>query len=234
MTPVFIGIPTFNRPRLVIDAIESVRRQTFTEFRVIVSDNRSGGDAADRVMAYIAGLSDSRFTFYQQPENHGEYGQGRYLMSAAQGFEFFMILHDDDILEQEFLRVSVDTLRRQTDCSLFVANPYIIISSIAKVRAPLVSPLIFFAGMAASAFRKVLLTFFPAIWRVVSRLSPALYSGDRRCSDPGLPTERRAGPIRSNATYSFGSATSVQKVGLAVVSCWRFASTISRSAVTSG
>src|SRR5665213_1425768 len=73
---IFIGIPTVNRPQLVVEAIDSLRNQTFSDYRVIVSDNKSDGDVADQVEQFIASLNDPRFTFHRQPANKGEYGQG--------------------------------------------------------------------------------------------------------------------------------------------------------------
>ncbi len=73
MTTVFVGIPTYNRPTIVRDAILSVRAQTFGEYRVVISDNVSGGDAADQVERFVAELGDPRFVFHRQMENGGEY-----------------------------------------------------------------------------------------------------------------------------------------------------------------
>jgi glycosyltransferase involved in cell wall biosynthesis len=126
MATVFVGVPTLNRPHLVADTIASLHRQTFGDYRVVVSDNRSDGDAADRVAGHIERLADVRFSFYRQPENGGEYGQGRFFFGVSDGHEFFMILHDDDMLDPEYLEIGVRTLRRHPDCALFAANPHAI------------------------------------------------------------------------------------------------------------
>src|SRR5262245_434781 len=80
---VFVGIPTFNRPDLVRDAIASVRAQSFSDYRVLVSDNCSSAEAAGAVRQYVAGLNDARFAFYQQSVNEGEYGQGRLFFAES-------------------------------------------------------------------------------------------------------------------------------------------------------
>jgi glycosyltransferase involved in cell wall biosynthesis len=125
MAAVFIGIPTLNRPDLVLAAINSIRRQTFTDYRVIVSDDRSDGDTADRVEQHVAGLGDPRFAVHRQPSRSGEYQQGRFLFAASANEEFFVILHDDDVLEPEYLAAGVQALRDHPAASLFVANPYV-------------------------------------------------------------------------------------------------------------
>jgi glycosyltransferase involved in cell wall biosynthesis len=125
MAKVFIGIPTLNRPDLVLETVDSVRRQSFADYRVIVSDNRSDGDCADRVERSISELGDPRFTFHRQPVNGGEYGQGRFFIAAASDDELFMILHDDDLLQPGYLAAGVDALAQNPGASLFVANPHL-------------------------------------------------------------------------------------------------------------
>lgn len=125
MARVFIGIPTLNRPQLVQETIASIRDQSRGDYRAVVSDNRSAGDAADRVERHVAALDDPRFSFHRQPVNGGEYGQGRFFFAAAAGHEFFMILHDDDVLNPDYLERGVRALDDNPDAAFFVANPYI-------------------------------------------------------------------------------------------------------------
>jgi len=124
MPRIFIGIPTFNRPALVREAIDSVRMQSFTDFHVVVSDNCSSPEAADDIERYVAGLCDDRFAFHRQLVNQGEYGQGRLFMSRSAGDDFFVMLHDDDILGPGYLAAAVAALDARPDADLFAANFY--------------------------------------------------------------------------------------------------------------
>ena len=47
-----VGIPTFNRARWLRETIDSVLAQTYTDFRVIVSDNASDDDTPDVVRSF--------------------------------------------------------------------------------------------------------------------------------------------------------------------------------------
>ena len=125
MADVFVGIPTLNRPRLVRETILSVLAQTHRDIRVVVSDNASDGGAADDVEGFIRGLGDSRVRFHRQPENVGEYGQGRFFLREATE-EFFVILHDDDLLAPAYLARAVAQLRATTEHAYFVADPWFI------------------------------------------------------------------------------------------------------------
>ena len=124
MPRIFIGIPTFNRPALVREAIASVQAQSFTDFHVLVSDNCSPPDAAEAVRMFVAGLGDTRFSFHQQAVNQGEYGQARRFRTASAEYEFFVMLHDDDILEPGYLAAAITRLDAAPEAGLFVANFY--------------------------------------------------------------------------------------------------------------
>jgi glycosyltransferase involved in cell wall biosynthesis len=125
MSRIFVGIPTRNRPRFVRDAIESVLAQSCGEFHVVVSDNASCAQASESVGRYVSSLDDDRLTFVRQESNTGEYGQGRYLFRRAEGHEFFVILHDDDILRPGYFAKALDALTRDPGLAYFAANPFI-------------------------------------------------------------------------------------------------------------
>ncbi len=108
------------------EAVESLRIQSFHYFRAVVSDNCSSGSVGEEVRAFIEGLGDPRISFVQQPENGGEYGQGRYLLEAARNADYFCILHDDDLLAPAYLRRAVKALDAAPQASLFVANPWLL------------------------------------------------------------------------------------------------------------
>ncbi|WP_405053525.1 glycosyltransferase family 2 protein [Sphingobium sp. WCS2017Hpa-17] len=118
-------MPTYNRPDLVRETVESLRAQSLRDFRAVVSDNASPGGAGDAVRAYVEGLGDPRIRFVQQAVNGGEYGQGRYLFGAAGNADYFCILHDDDLLSPHYLARAVAALDAAPDAALFVANPWL-------------------------------------------------------------------------------------------------------------
>lgn len=124
----FVGIPTYNRPDMVRETIESLRKSELTDFVAIVSDNVSAPDAAQAVDDFVTALGDDRFRFVRQPSNAGEYGQGRYFFSEAEmaKAEYFMILHDDDLLDPDYLTHALKALDAAPDAALYIANPRLI------------------------------------------------------------------------------------------------------------
>ncbi len=126
MASVFIGIPTINRPELVRHTIRSVLNQTYSDIEVVVSDNCSEPGVAESIMKFLAGINDERIRFHQQEKNVGEYGQGRYFFSEAKNSQYFMILHDDDFLCENYIEKAIECLDKSIDSAYFVADAYIV------------------------------------------------------------------------------------------------------------
>lgn len=122
---VLVGIPTKNRPGFVREAIKSVLAQTYSHFRIIVSDNCSEAEASRDVESYIRDLDDPRVSYVLQPEDGGEYGQGRYFFAQCDE-EYFTILHDDDCLAPEHLEYSLGILEADPSLTFISTGQYVI------------------------------------------------------------------------------------------------------------
>jgi hypothetical protein len=64
-------------------------------------------------------------SYVLQPEDRGEYGQGRFFLSEARDEDFFAILHDDDVLDPHYLETARFRLDGHPDLVAFFANPWI-------------------------------------------------------------------------------------------------------------
>jgi glycosyltransferase involved in cell wall biosynthesis len=106
-TRVTVGIPTFNRAEWLGGAIQSVLAQTFTNFRLIVSDNASDDATPDVVRSF----SDSRIDYVRSERNIGPAGNFNRLIALAKT-EFFVLLPDDDVLYPDHLGAAVEVLDR--------------------------------------------------------------------------------------------------------------------------
>ena len=85
-----VVIPTYNRQDLVVEAIESVLAQTFTDFEIIVVDDGSTDDTAVNIQPYL-----DRITYSRQ-ENQGVAAARNAGIRLAQG-EFVCFLDSDDL-----------------------------------------------------------------------------------------------------------------------------------------
>lgn len=125
MPRVYIGIPTRNRPVFVRDAIRSVLAQTYTNLRVLVTDNDSDPGIADDVRKHIATLADPRITFVSNAVADGERGQTLYNFSRCEE-PYFMLLHDDDRLQPTLVERAVRTLEADASLAFFASGQNLI------------------------------------------------------------------------------------------------------------
>ncbi len=110
---VTVGIPTYNRSGLLKEAMESVLAQTFTDFRLLVSDNASEDDTAQVVRSF----GDDRIEYVRSDRNIGPEGNFRRVLELADT-EFLLILPDDDLLYPDHLRAAVEVLDRHESVGL--------------------------------------------------------------------------------------------------------------------
>jgi glycosyltransferase involved in cell wall biosynthesis len=96
---VTLGIPTYNRPKLLKQVIDRILVQTYTNFEVIISDDCStDGTTA----AYLDSLTDPRIRILRQPKNLGTIGNVNAILEAVRG-EYFSVMADDDFLEPTWI-----------------------------------------------------------------------------------------------------------------------------------
>lgn len=102
-----VGIPTFNRSGFLKETIETVLAQTFTSFRLIVSDNASVDDTPDVVRSF----SDERIEYVRSARNVGAIGNLNRLIALTET-EYLVLLPDDDALYPGHLAAAVELLER--------------------------------------------------------------------------------------------------------------------------
>jgi glycosyltransferase involved in cell wall biosynthesis len=104
---VTVGIPTYNRSRLLERSIASVLRQSYRRFTLVVSDNASDDDTA----AVVSSFRDPRVVYRPLQCNIGRAANTNRLIELAET-EFMVLLGDDDQLHPEHLSHTVETLKR--------------------------------------------------------------------------------------------------------------------------
>ena len=104
---VSIITPCYNADRFVAETIESVQRQTYPNWEMLVVDDGSVDRSADIVARYAA--SDGRIRLIRQ-ENAGTACARNAAMRAAQG-RYIALLDADDIWEPTFLEAQLGFMR---------------------------------------------------------------------------------------------------------------------------
>lgn len=125
MARILVGIPTRNRPDMVRDAVLSVQRQTMGDFQLIVSENPTRPEVSADISAWIASLGDPRIRYVLQALDGGEYGQARAMFAQCDA-PFFCMLHDDDMMDPDYLEEALKVVEAHDDVAMFAGSQYLV------------------------------------------------------------------------------------------------------------
>lgn len=115
MARVSIGLPVYNGENFLATAVDSVLRQSFCDWELIISDNAST-DGTERLCQDYA-ASEPRITYIRQPENVGAAPNFNATFHLACG-EYFQWLAHDDYLHPQWLEKCVDVLDHNSEAEL--------------------------------------------------------------------------------------------------------------------
>ncbi len=103
--PMFsVLVRTYNRPKLLAEALQSLARQTFKDFETIVVND--GGDPSAKEVVFSSGIKDIR---YFHAPHQGNAAVLNRALEMAHG-KYVTILDDDDIFYPDHLEVHVNYL----------------------------------------------------------------------------------------------------------------------------
>ena len=106
MCKVSIIIPIYNQSHLLREAIESVLKQRFSDFEILVVDDGS----TDQTESTVQSFSDPRIRYFHI-SNGGPSGARNYELQKAKG-EFISFLDDDHMYKPSFLEIMVGELQK--------------------------------------------------------------------------------------------------------------------------
>jgi glycosyltransferase involved in cell wall biosynthesis len=116
-----VGIPTYGRPRFVVEAIESVLAQTHADFRLLVAeDGAGGGEIAAALAPY---LEDRRVRYEPSGAHLGAASNMSRIIESGEA-PYVAILHDDDRWHPTWLESRVRFLEEHPDCGMVFGEHY--------------------------------------------------------------------------------------------------------------
>jgi glycosyltransferase involved in cell wall biosynthesis len=115
---VSVLISTYNRPRMLAEALDSVLSQDFGDFEVIVRDDAGRPGEAEEV---IRSTRDGRVSYRRNECNRGLCATNALLYTEARG-RYLAHLDDDDRWRPQFLKRMVGALDDNPDCGIAFAN----------------------------------------------------------------------------------------------------------------
>ena len=105
-----VGIPVYNGEKFIRKSIESVLRQTYRNFELIISDNASTDSTFDICTEFLT--KDSRIKFVRQDKNMGAVWNLNFLLEKANG-EYFVWVAADTIILPGFIEKNIAVLESQ-------------------------------------------------------------------------------------------------------------------------
>jgi glycosyltransferase involved in cell wall biosynthesis len=121
ITPVVsICLTTFNRADIIQFTIDSILKQTFIDFELIITDDCSTDNTADICNAYMQ--KDSRIKYYCNEKNLKMPGNLNAAIRKASG-KYIANLHDGDIYRPDLIEKWYDNLHKNPSAN-FVFNQY--------------------------------------------------------------------------------------------------------------
>ncbi len=110
-----IGLPVYNGENYIAAALDSLLRQSFTDFELIICDNASTDRTAE--ICRVFGTSDQRIHYHRNDTNIGAAGNYNRTLELARG-EYFKWASHDDVCRPEFLEKCIAVLDTQPDVVL--------------------------------------------------------------------------------------------------------------------
>ncbi len=111
MSRICIGLLVYNGERFLPEALDSLCAQSYTDWKIYISDDAST-DGTEKICQKYA-REDSRITYYRQKKNIGLYQNYKFLIDQADSPYFLWACHDD-VWEKDFLKVCVEQLEKNS------------------------------------------------------------------------------------------------------------------------
>ncbi|ABC78500.1 glycosyltransferase family 2 protein [Syntrophus aciditrophicus] len=119
MKRLFIGMPVFNGETYISKALDSIIKQSFCDWQLLIADNYSS-DGTERIaMEYVT--KDTRIKYIQHPSNIGALNNFIFLVNEAES-DYFMWAAADDEWSSNFLELCVKTLDSCRDVQFVSGN----------------------------------------------------------------------------------------------------------------
>ena len=106
-----IGTPTYNRANSYLKySLESAIHQTYKNIEIIISDNCS----TDKTEQLVHSYNDDRIKYIKHQQPLLPIDNFNYCIKMAKG-HYFLMLHDDDIIDPDFIETCVKAANGRTD-----------------------------------------------------------------------------------------------------------------------
>lgn len=114
-----IIIPLYNKEKYILKTIESIIRQDYEDYEIVVVDDGS----IDNSVALVQNLNNEKIKIFKK-KNGGSASARNYGVNKAIG-KWGLFLDADDTLEPDALNILDNLIHKEPNCEFFCCNHYI-------------------------------------------------------------------------------------------------------------
>ncbi len=115
----FIGMPVYNGEKFISKSIESLIKQTYKNWILLISDNDSNDGT--RIICEKLQKQDPRIEYFKHKKNIGAIKNFEFVLNQAKS-KYFMWAAADDIWEPEFLNSCIKNIEKSKNYNMAFCN----------------------------------------------------------------------------------------------------------------
>ncbi|HLG39841.1 MAG TPA: glycosyltransferase family 2 protein [Chitinophagaceae bacterium] len=174
---VSIILPTYNRAKYILEAVDSVRDQTYPNWELLIIDDQS----TDDTIGLITQISDERIRLLQTPQRLGITGTRNTGLREAKG-DFVAFIDSDDLWAVSKLEKQITAMNQYPEAGFCVTNGY----NFRKLNEPLE---VFYKQKEGARYDDLFIPFFRS---EVSLATPSFIFRNRYLDEIGLFNEEKS------------------------------------------
>ncbi len=113
-----IFVPSYNNSQTITDTLNSIKNQTFTDFKIILRDDGS----KDNTLKIVEKYQEPRLKIYKNPKNLGYSGNLNRGIKDCTG-QYIFLMAGDDLLDKNTLKLYFEALKRNPQAGV-ITRPY--------------------------------------------------------------------------------------------------------------
>ena len=138
-----VGIITYNNEKHILETLQSIQKQSFKKFDLLISDDLSTDNTLE-VIKYFIKKNKIKAKIYKQKKNLGITGNCNFLIKKIiNNYKFFALSAGDDLMHKKKLEIGYKILNKNkevyflfSDCKWFVNNKFISINHFLFQKVP--------------------------------------------------------------------------------------------------
>lgn len=115
-----ILIPTYNQTSLLRRCLDSLDKQNFKNFSIIIVDDKGAEDCQGAVKDF----PNQDIRLIHNEKNLGAIGNMINCLTQNIKTEFIMCLHEDDLIHHQYLEYALNILKKNTDIAFVASSAY--------------------------------------------------------------------------------------------------------------